>query len=64
MANNRGTEYSQGHVDFDSPADNPAVYWDFSLDGFALDVLANSKAMTENSAGGKNGGKGWYIGYS
>ena len=50
------------HVDFNSPSDNPAVFWNFSLDGLALDVLANSKAMTENATGVNE--KGWYFGYS
>ena len=60
IGNNRGTEYSRGHTDLDSPAENPAVYWDFTIDGFALDLLAQSKAMTENA----DSGKGWYVGYS
>ena len=38
------------------------MYWDFTIDGFALDMLAQSKAMTENAAG--NFSKGWYVGYS
>ena len=46
----------------DSPADDPAKYWDFSFHEFAYDVMANSKAMTENAAG--NFSKGWYFGYS
>ena len=50
-------------MDFKSPSDNPAVFWNYSLEGFALDVLANSKAMTANAANGGNS-KGWYIGYS
>ena len=62
LGNNRGTEYSQGHVDYKSAEDNPALYWDFTLDEFALDVLANTKAMTENATGGN--AKGWYFGYS
>ena len=46
----------------DNPADDPATYWDFSFHEFAYDVIANSKAMTENAAG--NFSKGWYFGYS
>ena len=30
----------------DSPADDPAKYWNFTWHEFAYDVLANSKAMT------------------
>ena len=62
LGNNRGTEYSLGHADFSTASDNPSVFWDFTLDGLALDVLANSKAMTENATGGNS--KGWYFGYS
>ena len=62
LSNNRGTEYSLGHTEMDSPADDPAKYWDFSWHDFAFDVIASSKAMTENAAG--NFSKGWYFGFS
>ena len=45
-----------------SPADDPATYWDFSWHEFAYDVIAQSKAMTENAAGSFS--KGWYFGFS
>ena len=43
-----------------SPADNPEVFWDYTMDGLALDVVANARAMMKNSGNGK----GWYIGHS
>jgi len=43
-----------------SPADDPAKYWNFSFEEFGLDVVANSKAMHASSGTGK----GYYIGYS
>ena len=55
MGNGRGTEYSIGHTAMASPADNPEVFWNYSMDGLALDVLANAKTMTENSGNGKHG---------
>ena len=60
LGSNRGTEYSNGHNSIATPADDPEAYWDYDLDGLALDVLANTRAMTENAGNGK----GWYIGYS
>ena len=60
MGNNRGTMYSQGHTKMASPADDPETFWDYDLDGYAMDVVANTRAMTENAGTGK----GWYIGYS
>jgi len=52
IGNNRGTQYSLGHTQMDSPADDPATYWDFSFEEFGIDVLANSKAMYENADAG------------
>ena len=43
-----------------SPADDPATFWDYDLDGYAMDVVANARAMTQNAGNGK----GWYVGYS
>jgi len=36
----------------DSPADDPAKFFDFSFEEFGLDVLANSKAMYQNAGAG------------
>ena len=62
LGNNRGREYSFGHTQLTSPAEDPELYWDFSWHEMAFDVMANAKAMTENAAG--NFSKGWYVGYS
>ena len=59
VGNNRGTEYSQGHLSLNADTDQ-AEYWDFTWYNMAEDVLANVEAMY-NSAGT---GKGWYFGYS
>lgn len=58
--NNRGVEYSLGHTEMASPAEDPAKYWDFSWEEMGIDVVANSKAMNADAGTGK----GWYIGYS
>ena len=60
LGSNRGTLYSTGHTRMASPADDPAVFWDYDYDGLALDVLANSRAMNQNAGSGK----GFYVGYS
>ena len=62
FGNTRSKEYSTGHTQLSSPAENPELYWNFSWHEMAFDVLANSKAMIENAAGGYS--KGWFIGYS
>ena len=59
LGNNRGTEYSLGHEWIASPGQNPQVYWNFSYEEFALDVLANTEAMYKSA-----GARGWYFGYS
>ena len=59
IGNGRGTEYSQGHAEYDASTDQ-AQYWDFTYDDMSADVLAMSKVMHEDS----NSGKGWYFGYS
>ena len=61
MGNGRGTEYSAGHTEMTNPADfDPEKFWNYSMDGLALDVNANVKAMYDNA----DNGKGWYIGHS
>lgn len=60
LGNNRGNRFSLGHVELDSSDIDNQEYWNFGLEGFAEDVLANSKAMIENAGTGK----GWYFGYS
>ena len=57
IGSNRGTSNSSGH---ESLAYDSAAYWDFSLDGYAEDALANMRAMYKHS-GNK---KGYYFGYS
>ena len=59
VGNNRGTQYSQGHISL-NPETDQAEYWDFTWYNMAEDVLANVEAMY-NDAGT---GKGWYFGYS
>ena len=59
LTNNRGNSVSTGHIEFD-PFLDAREYWDFSLDGFAEDVIASAKVMTENAGTGK----GYYFGYS
>jgi len=56
IGSNRGTEYSTGH---ESLAYSSAAYWDFNMEGYAEDLLANMRAMNTDS-----GKKGWYFGYS
>lgn len=60
IANNRGTEYGRGHTEMDSPADDPAKFWDYSWHEFARELVANSKAMYADAGTGK----GYFIGYS
>ena len=60
LGNNRGTEYSQGHVTYDIMVDEKE-YWDFSWAEMGLyDDTANIKKMKEVSGEEKV----FYIGYS
>jgi len=59
LTNNRGNRLSSGHIQLD-PIVDAREYWDFSLDGFAEDVIASAKVMNENAGTGK----GYYFGYS
>ena len=59
LTNNRGNSVSTGHIEFD-PFLDAREYWDFSLDGFAEDVIASAKVMYDNAGTGK----GYYFGYS
>lgn len=60
LGNNRGNEYSQGHIQYDMIAD-AEDYWRFSWHEMAYDVYANVEAMYGNSTGEK---KGFYFGNS
>ena len=61
IGNNRGNEYSQGHVAADDFITLfPDSYWDFSWHDMHKDVLANVEAMYRDS----DNTKGIYIGYS
>ena len=57
IGNNRGTKYSQDHTTY---AYNSSEYWDYTLDGYAEDLLANMNAAYSDS-GNKTG---VYYGYS
>jgi len=58
--NNRGYEYSTGHTEMASPAEDPAKYWAYGWAEMGLDAVANTKAMNENAGTGK----GWFIAFS
>ena len=57
IGNNRGQLVSNVHSEYAYTSDN---FWDFTLDGYAEDALANMRAAYTNSGNTK----GHYYGYS
>lgn len=58
LGTNRGGYVSQGHSSLSAETD--AAYWNFGIDGYAEDVVANLKAVSEDN----EGTKGTYFGFS
>ena len=60
IGNNRGTEYSQRHVEYQSTGDSAESYWDFTWAEMAYDDVANIEGI--KSVTGED--KITYLGYS
>lgn len=59
MLSQRGNSDSINHTSLNYLT-NPEEYFDFSLDEFAIDVVAGGTTMFDDA----DAGKGWYFGYS
>ena len=60
IGNNRGTEYSQGHTEYDAAGESAEQYWDFTWADMSKDDKANVEMIKERT----NLNKIHYIGLS